>query len=74
MPNPVVYHAKNAGHTDVKRPLYVVGAGDLGTKAAELDQELQRVFELATNWKVYIIYHSIGQMINFITLIGYRSH
>jgi hypothetical protein len=39
----------------VKRPLYVVGAGDLGTKAAELDHELQRVFELATAWKAIIL-------------------
>jgi SpoVK/Ycf46/Vps4 family AAA+-type ATPase len=40
---------------DVKRPLYVVGAGDLGTTAAELDQELQRVFELATSWKAIVL-------------------
>jgi hypothetical protein len=39
----------------VKRPLYVVGAGDLGTKATELDHELQRVFELATAWKAIIL-------------------
>jgi len=39
----------------VKRPLYVVGAADLGTKAAELDQELQRVFELATTWKAIVL-------------------
>jgi len=39
----------------VKRPLYVVGAGDLGTRAAELDQELQRVFELATAWKAIVL-------------------
>jgi len=39
----------------VKRPLYVVGAGDLGTTAATLDQELQRVFELATSWKAIVL-------------------
>lgn len=33
----------NAFILDVKRPLYVVGAGDLGTQATELDHELQRV-------------------------------
>jgi SpoVK/Ycf46/Vps4 family AAA+-type ATPase len=41
--------------SDVKRPLFVVGAGDLGTKATELDQELQRVFELATSWKAIVL-------------------
>lgn len=39
----------------VKRPLYVVGAGDLGTSAAQVDQELQRVFELATSWKAIVL-------------------
>ncbi|KAF8530383.1 P-loop containing nucleoside triphosphate hydrolase protein [Hysterangium stoloniferum] len=39
----------------VKRPLYVVGAGDLGTSAAQLDLELQRVFELATAWKAIVL-------------------
>lgn len=33
----------------------MVGAGDLGTTAAELDQELQRVFELATSWKAIVL-------------------
>lgn len=32
-----------------------MGAGDLGTKASELDQELQRVFELATSWKAIVL-------------------
>ncbi|KAF8587999.1 P-loop containing nucleoside triphosphate hydrolase protein [Ramaria rubella] len=39
----------------VKRPLYVVGAGDLGMQATELDQELQRVFELATAWRAIVL-------------------
>lgn len=43
-------------HTiDVRRPLYVVGAGTLGTKASELDQRLQRIFELATVWKAIVL-------------------
>lgn len=40
---------------DVKRPLYVVGAGDLGTTASQLDNELQRVFELATAWRAIVL-------------------
>ncbi|GJJ06517.1 hypothetical protein Clacol_000709 [Clathrus columnatus] len=39
----------------VKRPLYVVGAGDLGTRAADVDTSLQRVFELATSWKAIVL-------------------
>jgi hypothetical protein len=39
----------------VQRPLYVVGATDLGTKAQSLDHELQRVFDLATAWKAIVL-------------------
>ncbi|KAI0658105.1 P-loop containing nucleoside triphosphate hydrolase protein [Cubamyces menziesii] len=35
----------------VHRPLYVVGGGDLGTKASDVDAELTRVFDIATSWK-----------------------
>ena len=31
-------------------PLYVVGAGDLGTNATELDTALEHVFDVATMW------------------------
>ncbi|KAI0922719.1 hypothetical protein AcV5_009616 [Taiwanofungus camphoratus] len=39
----------------VRRPLYVVGGGDLGTQAAEVDQELERVLEIATIWKAIVL-------------------
>ena len=39
----------------VRRPLYVVGGGDLGTKASDLDQELERVFDIATSWKAIVL-------------------
>ena len=39
----------------VHRPLYVVGGGDLGTKAAELDAALERVFDIATSWKAIVL-------------------
>ena len=39
----------------VHRPLYVVGGGDLGTKAAELDESLERVFDIATSWKAIVL-------------------
>ncbi|KAF7364449.1 AAA domain-containing protein [Mycena sanguinolenta] len=39
----------------VKRPLYFIGGGDLGTRAAELDASLDRIFDVATAWKAFII-------------------
>ncbi|KAI8996656.1 P-loop containing nucleoside triphosphate hydrolase protein [Trametes punicea] len=39
----------------VRRPLYVVGAGELGTTAAVLDTALNRVFDLATRWKAIVL-------------------
>ncbi|KAI0329766.1 P-loop containing nucleoside triphosphate hydrolase protein [Cubamyces sp. BRFM 1775] len=39
----------------VHRPLYVVGGGDLGTKASEVDAELTRVFDIATSWKAIVL-------------------
>jgi hypothetical protein len=39
----------------VKRPLYIVGASELGTKATELNLALERVFDLATSWKAIIL-------------------
>ncbi|KAI0672088.1 P-loop containing nucleoside triphosphate hydrolase protein [Trametes maxima] len=39
----------------VRQPLYVVGAGDLGTTAATLDQSLNRVFDIATSWKAIVL-------------------
>ncbi|THH32852.1 hypothetical protein EUX98_g1320 [Antrodiella citrinella] len=39
----------------VRKPLYVVGAGDLGTSAAKLDAELQNVFDIATSWKAIVL-------------------
>ncbi|KAJ7633647.1 hypothetical protein DFH06DRAFT_1437667 [Mycena polygramma] len=39
----------------VKRPLYVIGGGDLGTRAADLDASLERVFDVATAWKAIVL-------------------
>ena len=38
----------------VRRPLYVIGGGDLGTNAATLDAALNNVFDLATSWKAIV--------------------
>ncbi|KAF9449627.1 P-loop containing nucleoside triphosphate hydrolase protein [Macrolepiota fuliginosa MF-IS2] len=39
----------------VQRPLYIVGAGDLGTNAKTLDSALEKVFDLATAWKAIVL-------------------
>jgi len=33
----------------------LIGAGDLGTTAADLDRELEKVFEVATAWKAIVL-------------------
>jgi hypothetical protein len=44
----------------VKRPLYVVGGGDLGTKAADLDAALERIFDVATAWKAIVLIDEVN--------------
>ncbi|EKM57276.1 uncharacterized protein PHACADRAFT_254960 [Phanerochaete carnosa HHB-10118-sp] len=39
----------------VRSPLYVIGGGDLGTTAGELDTALQKVFDIATHWKAIVL-------------------
>jgi len=39
----------------VRRPLYVVGGGDLGTTSGHLDRELQQIFDVATAWKAIVL-------------------
>lgn len=39
----------------VKRPLYVVCGGDLGTTAAALDTELEKIFDIAIAWKAIVL-------------------
>ncbi|PCH36706.1 nucleoside triphosphate hydrolase protein [Wolfiporia cocos MD-104 SS10] len=39
----------------VKRPLYVVGGGDLGTHAEGVDARLKEVFEVATRWRAIVL-------------------
>jgi hypothetical protein len=39
----------------VRKPLYVVGGGDLGTTAANLDRALQQIFDVATAWKAIVL-------------------
>ncbi|PPR04913.1 hypothetical protein CVT24_007157 [Panaeolus cyanescens] len=39
----------------VRRPLYVIGGGDLGTTAATLDTALEKIFDVATAWKAIVL-------------------
>ncbi|KAF5368050.1 hypothetical protein D9758_004441 [Tetrapyrgos nigripes] len=39
----------------VRRPLYIVGAGDLGTDPARMDMVLEKIFDLATAWKAIVL-------------------
>ncbi|KAG6864452.1 hypothetical protein C0991_009401 [Blastosporella zonata] len=39
----------------VRRPLYVIGGGDLGTSAAALDTALDTIFDIATAWKGIVL-------------------
>ena len=44
----------------VRKPLYVVGAGDLGVTGTEIDQALERTFDIATSWKAIILIDEVG--------------
>lgn len=37
------------------RPIYVIGGGNLGTTAKELDRSLQGIFKVATAWKAILL-------------------
>lgn len=39
----------------VRRPLYVVGGGDLGTTAVSLDHSLKKMFDVATAWNAIVL-------------------
>ncbi|KAK2461348.1 hypothetical protein APHAL10511_006633 [Amanita phalloides] len=39
----------------VKKPLYVVGCGELGTTPEALESALRRIFEVATTWKAIVL-------------------
>lgn len=39
----------------VKKPLYVIGSGELGTTPEVLDQRLGRILDVATTWKAIVL-------------------
>ena len=38
-----------------RRPLYIVGAGDLGTSATSVERALISIFNLAAAWKAVVL-------------------
>jgi hypothetical protein len=46
----------------LKRPLYVIGAGDLGTSAADIESNLGRVFDVATIWKAIVLIDEVKRI------------
>lgn len=40
---------------DVKKPLYIVGAGDLGITATELDNNLTQIFSVSSSWGAVVL-------------------
>ena len=47
----------------VRRPLYVIGGGDLGTNGAQLDMMLQRVFDIATSWQAIVLIDEVSGLL-----------
>ncbi|EJF58309.1 P-loop containing nucleoside triphosphate hydrolase protein [Dichomitus squalens LYAD-421 SS1] len=39
----------------IRRPLYVVGSGDLGISPSDLDNTLERIFDVATCWNAIVL-------------------
>lgn len=39
----------------MRKPLYVVGAGDLGTSASVLDDNLTRIFKISAGWGAVLL-------------------
>ena len=50
----------------VKKPLYVIGGGDLGTTAMELDNNLQDAFDIATAWKAIVLIDEVSNAFRFL--------
>ena len=44
----------------LRRPLYRVGSGDLGSSATETDRELRRVCDLAVQWKAVLLIDEVS--------------
>ena len=46
----------------IRRPLYVVGSGDIGIRPSDLDNALERIFDVATCWNAIVLIDEVGLM------------
>ena len=44
----------------IRRPLYVVGSGDLGIRPSDLDSALERIFDVATCWNAIVLIDEVS--------------
>lgn len=51
----VGYHLTSIVAEAMKKPLYSMGAGELGNDAAEVEQNLRRVLDLSTKWGAVLL-------------------
>ena len=47
----------------LRRPLYVVNAGDLGVNAVELDIALENIFDMAVTWNAIVLIDEVRKLI-----------
>lgn len=48
----------------LRRPLYVVGGGDLGTHPRDVDKSLETVFDIATCWNAIVLIGEVRSSIS----------
>lgn len=48
----------------LRRPLYVIGGGDLGTNPREVDKSLKTVFDIATCWNATVLISEVRSSIS----------
>ena len=54
----------------VRRPLYVVGSGELGTDAGGLEKNLSSIFDVASDWKAIVLIDEVCIRPLFLVLVS----
>ena len=49
-----------AASEHLRRPLYMIGAGDLGVNAALVDATLKQVFRIAVGWRAIVLIDEVS--------------
>lgn len=50
----------------LRRPLYMIGGGDLGVKADAVDNTLKRVFRVAAGWRAIVLIDEVSMGISVV--------